>query len=191
MSHQHRPSNKHAIETGIWVFLLFDLSIFALYFWIFAWDKTQLPEQFAAGQATLNTAYGAFNTLALLISSYFIANAVQKARLNDVTAVKRNLILTILCGITFLVVKCVEYADKFKAGHYIDSNVFYRDYFAFTGFHMLHVFIGLILLGYILFESQRTDYLKDNTNFLVGSSLYWHMVDLVWVVLFSLIYLVV
>jgi nitric oxide reductase NorE protein len=177
-------------ETGVWIFILADMCIFCLYFWVFTWDKSHSPEQFITGQSTLNTYYGALNTFVLLVSSYFVASAVNAARQQKIDRFKRFLKLTIFCGVIFLVVKCLEYTEKFNAGFHIVTNEFYRNYFAFTGFHMLHVIIGLSLLSYILFESKKSEYLNDHQQFIEGSALYWHMVDLLWVILFSLIYLV-
>lgn len=182
---QHTPA-----ETGIWLFILADLTLFALFFFVFANDKSNLPEQFIAGQATLNTYFGAFNTVVLLFSSYFVATAVHAARILDKVTFTRSIKLTMLCGFAFLVVKFLEYREKLELGFHIASNEFYRNYFVFTGIHLWHVIIGLSLLGFILFESRKPNYLNDKQAFVEGSALYWHMVDLLWVVLFSLIYLV-
>ena len=180
-----------AIELGIWLFILLDMCIFALYFWVFAWDKSQANEIFILGQASLNTLYGAINTVALLVSSYFIACAVEAARANNIRAFKRGIQLSIICGLTFLGIKLIEYSEKIRDGYSITTNTFYRDYYAFTGFHMLHVIIGLSLLAYMLSQANSGDYLSKNIAFIEGSALYWHMVDLVWVILFALIYWVV
>jgi len=177
-------------ETGLWLFILADMTIFAMYFGIFAWDKSLHPQQFAAGQATLNTAFGGINTIILLVSSYFMATAVHAARAADTPRYIRNVLLTISCGCAFLVIKAMEYTGKISAGHHIDSNLFYRDYFAFTGLHMMHVIIGLGLLGYAWHLGKRDSGIATHAGFVEGSGLYWHMVDLLWVVLFALIYLV-
>ncbi len=177
-------------ETGIWAFILADMCIFALYFFIFAWDKSVHPEQFAQGQATLNITFGGANTIILLISSCFMAKAVQAARLSDVARYTHYIRLTILCGCLFLVIKAVEYSDKLAEGYHVASNEFYRDYFAFTGLHMLHVIIGLLVLGYALQFRKDKQAFSTHTLFIENTGLYWHMVDLLWVVLFTFIYLV-
>jgi len=174
-------------EYGMFLFLLFDMCIFGLYFWVFAADKSALPEQFALGQANLNTLYGSINTFALLLSSYFIARALLASRQNQKKSYQRHIALGISCGILFLIVKAIEYSEKFAQGLSINSSTFYRDYFCFTGFHMLHVIIGLSLLTFCLFESKQKA-VSDNA-FFEGCTLYWHMVDLLWLVLFALIYL--
>lgn len=177
-------------ETGIWIFILADMCIFALYFFVFAWDKSLHSAQFVQGQASLNTTLGGANTLILLLSSCFMAKAVQAARLSDMTHYARYIRLTMLCGGVFLVIKVSEYAEKLTADYHIASNEFYRDYFAFTGLHMLHVITGLCVLAYALQFGRNNKSLKTHARFIENSGLYWHMVDLLWVVLFTFIYLV-
>jgi nitric oxide reductase NorE protein len=177
-------------EPGMWLFIFADMCIFATYFGVFAWDKARLPEQFINGQATLSTWMGGLNTIILLISSFFMASAVHAARAGNITRYLVLIKITMLCGLAFLVVKVFEYSAKFSAGIYLDTNVFYRDYFAFTGFHMLHVLIGMALLSYLLIFIRNPEDTRANIKPVEGIGLYWHMVDLLWVVLFALIYLV-
>ena len=176
-------------ETGMWIFILADMSMFATYFWVFALDKSLHPEQFILGQATLDKSLGGVNTLILLLSSCFMAEAVQAARFSNAVNYTRYLLLTMFCGFAFLVIKITEYSEKISEGYHVASNVFYRDYFAFTGLHMLHVIIGLCVLGYAVQFGRHKQNLAKNAVFIENSGLYWHMVDLLWIVLFSLIYL--
>jgi len=177
-------------ETGMWIFILADMCIFALYFFVFAWDKSQHPEQFIQGQATLNTTLGGANMIILLVSSFFMATAVHAARQLDVARYRHSIRLTLLCGSAFLVIKGFEYSEKLNAGFHVASNEFYRDYFTFTGLHALHVITGLCLLAYALPFGANGNLLHQRARFIENSGLYWHMVDLLWVVLFALIYLV-
>jgi nitric oxide reductase NorE protein len=176
-------------EWGLWLFLLIDMCIFSLYFWVFAWGKTQYPEIYSDGQATLNTLFGGLNTAVLLVSSFFMATAVHAARLLDVKRFQIFLKLTITGGLIFLIVKTIEYTEKFSAGFVITTNEFYRNYFSFTGFHLLHVIFGLGFLTYLLISIKSSEHAKAKILHIEGAALYWHMVDLLWVVLFSLIYL--
>jgi len=189
--HQQTPASDARIpgELGLWIFLLADMSIFALYFWVFIWNQSLHPEQFLQGQASLNHSLGLLNTVILLSSSYFAAMAVHGARTKNTTAFLRNIKLTIACGLGFGLVKAVEYGEKFDAGLHIASNEFYSFYFAFTGIHMVHVIIGLSLLSYTLFSFTTEEKIRQKMANIEGTVLYWHMVDLLWVVLFSLIYL--
>jgi len=178
-----------AAETGMWIFVLADMCIFAMYFAVFAWDKFLHAEQFIHGQATLNIRLGGANTIILLISSFFMAKAVLAARLADTKNYARYIRLTIVCGCAFLVIKAVEYSDKLNAGFTVATNEFYRDYFAFTGLHMLHVITGLCLLIYALHFAKHGENINSHSRYIENSGVYWHMVDLLWVVLFALIYL--
>jgi len=176
-------------ELGLWIFLLADMSIFALYFWVFIWNQSLHPEQFQQGQASLNHSLGLLNTVILLSSSYFAAMAVHSARGQNLNSFRRNIQLTIACGTGFLLVKAIEYGEKLDAGLHLASNEFYSFYFVFTGIHMVHVIIGLSLLSYLLFSLTTAEKIRQQMANIEGTALYWHMVDLLWVVLFSLIYL--
>lgn len=183
-------AKQHAPETGMWIFILADMCIFALYFWVFLHDKSLHPDEFLQGQATLNTTLGGANTLILLVSSFFMASAVHANRNSDIPSFIRHLLFTILCGCAFLAIKGIEYSEKFAAGYHVASNVFYRDYFAFTALHMFHVITGILLLAYALYFSTRTENIHTHSRYIENTGLYWHMVDLLWIVLFSLIYLI-
>jgi len=176
-------------ETGVWVFIFADMCIFALYFMVFLYDKSLHASEFAQGQATLARHLGGFNTLVLLLSSLFMANAVRAIRLQDIPGCQRFLRLTLLCGLVFVCVKTFEYSAKFSGGFHIASNLFYRDYFAFTGLHLIHVLIGLSLLAWLYFTVNMPEMNRENIRTTEGIGLYWHMVDLLWIVLFTLIYL--
>ncbi len=180
----------HPAEIGVWLFVFADMCIFAMYFGVFVWEKKLYPAMFEEGQETLSTEFGGLNTVVLLISSFFAAKAVHSARMLNIDAYRRFIKLTMLSGLAFLCVKFLEYSDKFSAGFDIATNEFYRNYFAFTGFHLLHVILGLSFLGWLLISVKTTEQLKGNVKASEGVGLYWHMVDLLWVVLFSLIYLV-
>jgi nitric oxide reductase NorE protein len=177
-------------ETGMWAFVFADMSIFAIYFAIFVRDKSLHPEQFMQGQAALNTTLGGINTIILLVSSFFVAKAVHAARAANTAIYSRYLCLTILSGCAFLVIKTIEYSEKISAGFHIATNEFYRDYFAFTALHLFHVITGLCLLAYALSFAKhgQADFARHG-NYIENTGLYWHMVDLLWVVLFALIYL--
>lgn len=176
-------------ELGVWLFVLADLCIFGLYFVVFAWDRAQHPAVFAAGQDTLDRHLGALNTVLLLVSSYFMADGVSAARAANWRNFRRSVASAMVCGMAFLLVKALEYADKFNAGLHIAADVFYRDYFSFTGFHLLHVIFGLMLLSYLIFPLRSGAPSAASTSTIESVGLYWHMVDLLWIVLFSLIYL--
>lgn len=186
------PAEQHRTpaEAGMWMFVLADLCVFATYFAVFLVDRANHRTLFAEGQAGMARHLGGLNTLLLLISSWGMARAVAAARDGSLARFQQGLSHAILCGLSFLVVKTIEYRAKFAAGLGIDTNVFYRDYFAFTGFHLLHVVVGLSLVAWCRFAFRTPASLREHVGFVEGTGLYWHMVDLVWVVLFALVYLV-
>lgn len=184
-----RTESYSPAEIGVWVFILADMCIFAMYFGVFAWEKYLFPEQFALGQGTLNQNFGALNTVVLLVSSYFMASAVHSAREGLLVKYRYLLKMTLALGSVFLLVKGFEYTEKISAGFHIASNEFYRNYFAFTGFHLIHVLLGMSFLIWLL-SFRDENILREKQSTIEGVGLYWHMVDLLWVVLFVLIYLV-
>jgi nitric oxide reductase NorE protein len=133
-------------ETGIWVLVFGDLTVFALFFSAFAFYRSQQVELYQASQATLNQSYGVLNTLLLLTGSWFVALAVESARNRSPLRAARLLALAIGSGTAFVVVKYGEYGEKFRAGIGPGTNDFFMYYFVLTGIHLLHVLVGLGLL---------------------------------------------
>lgn len=175
-------------EAGVWVFIMGDMLIFALFFAVFAFYRGEQAEVFDVSQATLNVNFGAFNTLLLLTSSWFVVMAVNAAR-HQLRRQARNLFfLAFACGGGFAAVKIIEYSEKVQAGYYLTTNDFYMYYYIFTGLHFVHVIIGMVLLGFVMLRLSGEAREGDIAFFEVGAS-YWHMVDVLWIILFPLIYL--
>ena len=181
---------KPTSEIGIWIFIFADMCVFALYFGVYAWARTGNLEMYAKGQASLNIFIGSLNTVLLLVSSYWIASGLHAWRAKNIGRCVRYIKLTMMGGFGFLVAKTFEYVEKFNDDYTIITNEFYSYYFAFTGFHLVHVVIGLCLLGFVLKSMKDTSTEYSELTHLETASLYWHMVDLLWVVLFALFYLV-
>jgi len=164
--------------------------VFALFFATFLYYKTQQPEVFAAGQASLNTTLGTLNTLLLLTSSWCVANAVNQIHRDKPNVSQKLLSLGMLCGIGFVVIKAVEYREKISAGFGVTTNDFYMLFYMFTGIHLIHVLVGLLVLFVVrllLRDENRSTSLRR--NIIESGATYWHMVDLLWIVLFPLLYL--
>ena len=176
-------------ESGVWVFIIGDLMVFGLFFVVFVYDRSLEVPLFTQSQATLNQTYGAVNTFLMLSSSWLVALAVHAARDNLVKITSCLILLAGACGVAFVVVKSFEYSEKISAGYYITSNDFYMYYYMLTGIHLMHVGIGLGVLTF-LWHTSRTDSLDEKciTTFESGAS-YWHLVDIVWIILFALLYL--
>jgi nitric oxide reductase NorE protein len=176
-------------ETGIWVFILGDLAIFALFFVTFVVDRSQEPALFDASRAELHLSWGALNTLLLLTGSLFVAWAVHAARDGKAPEASRFLAWAIGCGVVFGIDKVIEYSDKIGSGHGPDSNIFFTYYFCFTGLHALHLLIALCVLARMRWLLAQPDFGADDIGTLESAATYWHLVDLLWIVLFALLYL--
>ena len=144
---------------------------------------------FDASQRSLDRRLGILNTLFLLTSSWAVASAVESARQNEPRQVPRYLSAAIVLAVAFVVVKMVEYTEKLDEGITLTTNSFYTFYFALTGIHLLHVVVGAIILIVVLSGARRRAYYPGHTTGLEAGASYWHMVDLLWIFLFALLYL--
>jgi len=145
---------------------------------------------FMLGSSSLDVVLGSVNTVILIFSSLTVAVAVKAIQENRIQLVKVMLWVTIICAAIFAVNKYFEYTYKFGKGIYPGTDIFYSIYFAATGIHMLHVFIGMAVLGVLLRKVYQNKYSKDNFTAIEIGGLYWHLVDLIWIYLFPLLYLV-
>jgi nitric oxide reductase NorE protein len=178
-------------EEGIWVFIFGDMTIFGLFFIVFGYYYTQDIDLFMESQAKLNSNFGALNTILLLSSSWFVVMALNAYRQQLMKLSGRLVMLAFLCGLGFAAVKFVEYGDKISHGITLTTNDFYMFYYIYTGIHFLHVTIGMFVLIYLISKTRKTETPtdKDIATF-EGGAAYWHMVDLLWIVLFPLLYLI-
>ncbi|MCY1277738.1 putative cytochrome c oxidase subunit 3 [compost metagenome] len=174
----------------IWLFLLGDMICFALFFALYSYTKLGDAELFVTSQQALNLHTGSLNTLLLLASSWFVVLAVKAAHRNMAGASRAFLIPAFLCGLGFAVVKAYEYQEKSAAGIGFLTNDFYLFYYLITGMHFVHVLLGLPLLLYFAFAIRPGRLDTTTLNNLESSAIFWHMVDLLWIVIFPLIYLV-
>jgi nitric oxide reductase NorE protein len=178
-------------EVGIWIFLLGDMSIFGAFFAVFLWEGRQRPEQYADSAAALNQGIGAVNTVVLLLSSYLVVVALQAYRAGASQAMTRALWGATACAALFAGLKSTEYVLGLSSGHVPSSNVFFTFYYVLTGIHLLHVVIGLGLLTLWRRRTRRETVSGSSAVLVECAAAYWHMVDLLWIVIFTLLYLVV
>ncbi|WP_428312977.1 cytochrome c oxidase subunit 3 family protein [Hydrocarboniphaga sp.] len=183
------PKNHLPGEAGIWVFVLGDMSVFALMFGTFLYYRALDVDLYMRSQATLNQHFGAINTLLLLASSWFVVMGVDAARQQRTRAAPGFFGGALLCGFGFATVKFFEYHEKISAGLTLTTNGFYTYYYMLTGLHFAHVSIGLALLGFMWAKSRRPLTEPKQFMLLESGATYWHMVDVLWIVLFPLIYL--
>ena len=179
-------------EVGIWVFIFGDLLVFSLFFAVFLFYRGGDVELFRSSQESLSQTFGLANTIIMLTSSWLVATAVHAARLGHKNAPFLLLWLGFFCGLCFLVIKVFEYGEKIASGITLGTNDFYMYYFVFTGIHAFHVIIGMGVLAFLaVFSRKRRDGMSSTEiAALESGTLFWHLVDLLWIVLFALLYLV-
>ena len=176
-------------EAGVWVMIFGDMIIFGLFFAIFTYDRASSREVFARSQQTLSTAIGLVNTVLLLASSLFVVVGVRTVRSGKAGCAPRFFLLALLCGLGFAVDKVLEYSDKLGAGITPMTNKFYMYYYIFTGIHALHLVIGMCVLVFLWRITRKTSR-PPKITLVEGCASYWYLVDLLWIVLFPLLYLI-
>ncbi|WP_375291764.1 cytochrome c oxidase subunit 3 [Qipengyuania sp.] len=173
-------------DPGVWVLIFGDLFVFALLFATFAYYRAQTPAVFVQSQRTLSQASGILNTLLLLSSSLLVVCAIAFNRRENFRAAQRCVAGAIGLGFGFVACKAMEYTAKISSGHYPVTNDFYMLYYALTGLHLVHGLVGLGGLAYlrVLIAKPAT-----HSPFTESLALFWHMVDLLWVILFAILYM--
>jgi len=176
-------------ELGFWVFIFGELFMFASFFLVFAYMRTRDPAAFHTGQGTLSMPIGIANTFLLLTGSMFVVLGVQAARANRGRAVAVLVLLAVTCGLCFVLNKVYEYTTSVRAGHFPDGNEFYGYYYVLTGLHLFHVAVSMIALAAVGWRIRRRPNAHRDQQALENAAVFWHLVDLIWIVLFSLLYL--
>ncbi|CAN5198821.1 cytochrome c oxidase subunit 3 family protein [soil metagenome] len=177
-------------EQGTWVFLFGDMLVFAVFFGTFLVERASAPEIFDAGRTTLHLDVGVINTLALLSSSLCVAVFLGALRAGSGALAARAVSAAIGFGLLFVALKIYEYVSLGTAGHGPGASDFYLYYFVLTGLHLFHVCVGLTVLVLLLTQTRRTDLHANRMALIEGGTCFWHLVDLLWIVLFPLLYLV-
>jgi cytochrome c oxidase subunit 3 len=206
----HFQSADHEFETckqGMWLFLLQEVLFFTPFFVALYIFQYWYPAAFHEGSHHLDWKLGALNTVILLCSSFTMAAAVTSAQRGDRAKTVNFLIVTFLCACGFLIVKYFEYTHKihvgtlpggmfnqelFASGEFKEPRVplFFSLYFAMTGLHGLHVIGGMVVIAWLIKRASRGDFSPSYFTPVEMVGLYWHFVDLVWIFLFPLLYLV-
>lgn len=177
-------------EEGVWILILGDMLVFSLFFGTFLFYRAESPAVFSESQLHLNQTLGVINTFLMLSSSWFVAMAVQSARSRMGRVSPLLLLAAFGCGLGFAGIKVVEYSEKIRAGITLTTNDFYMYYFMFTGIHLLHVLIGMGVLAFLARHTWNGAAEGNRLRNLESGASFWHLVDLLWIVLFALLYLV-
>jgi cytochrome c oxidase subunit 3 len=208
----HHPALQHHFESlaqqkeastlGMWVFLLTEVLFFGGMFLAYLVYRVWYFEAFAEASRDLDLALGGFNTVVLIASSLTMAMGVRAAQTSERNKIVFWLSLTIMLGLVFLGVKAVEYEHKFAVGHVpgvnfhsdspwaLQQQLFFSLYFLMTGLHALHMIVGVVIMSVILWMARKGRFDAHYYTPVEMAGLYWHFVDLVWIYLFPLLYLV-
>jgi nitric oxide reductase NorE protein len=176
-------------EEGIWVFVLGDMTVFAMFFATFMYSRGKNPDTFARDHTSLNVALGTVNTVLLLTSSLFVVLAVQRVLTGDHHRATKLFGAALACGLGFIMVKAVEWTHLFTAGITVGTGEYFSYYFMFTGIHLAHVLIGCAVLSRLIAVTRQPELAGRAPLLCEAGGIFWHMVDLLWVVLFALFYL--
>jgi nitric oxide reductase NorE protein len=183
------PGRKVPGVEGVWVLIAGDMVIFALLFGSFMSARLKHPALFEASRHALDFHRGGINTLLLLTSSWCVVMALRAVRVDRRSPALRWLAGGILGGCGFAVSKVLEYVSEVHAGHTAGSGDFFMYYFMMTGIHLFHVILGTLILTIFWFRWRTAREGRSLAGF-ESAAIFWHMVDLLWIVLFPLLYLV-
>lgn len=201
----HFESAEHEFNTskfGMWLFLVSEVMLFGGLFVAYIIFRNLYPEMYVEASHHLNKIMGGTNTVVLLFSSLTMALAIGAAQRNEPKKSARYLIITLLCACVFMVIKYFEYKSKFHhgllpAGFFTNQELthpkaplFFSLYFVMTGLHGLHVLIGMAGILWVLRRTLRNEFSVHYYTPVEMVGLYWHLVDLIWIYLFPLLYLI-
>ncbi len=191
----------HAARLGMWAFLSSESLLFAGLFALYAGYRAMYPADFAVAVGHNDVAIGTANTVILITSSFTVAMSLHAVRRGHAARAGGLLLFSIGCGLLFLVLKGIEYGQHFREGifpgpayHFAalptpGGNLFYTLYFYLTGLHALHVVVGIILLSWLAWGAFRRTYSPASYIHVECGALYWHLVDVVWIFLWPMLYL--
>ena len=173
----------------MWIIIFLELITFGMAIVAFVYFGKQNSEVYHQSRLQLNTTFGAINTVFLLTSGYFMANAVHQFKENNIRKSSFYLKLTMLGGFLFIILKSIEYYHKIEAGISLDTNIFFSFYWMLTGFHVIHVIIGLVILSWTNYGMNKEN--SDTTiDDIEACGAFWHLCDLIWLLLFPVLYLI-
>ena len=190
ISHPHPVSGVTNSKLGIWCFLASEVMLFGGLFSAYILLRTGVPD-WPRGHEELNVPLATLNTMILITSSVTMVMSWASLQLKNLSKYKMYMAITVLLGCAFLVVKSFEYGHKFELHHYPSTSNFFGTYFTLTGLHGLHVIGGIVVNTYFLLFGVKM-WEKNPEQFagrIEAAGLYWHFVDLVWIFLFPVLYL--
>lgn len=175
-------------DLSVWLIILMELLTFGLLFLSYAFARTFDVALFNASQSTLDLNSGAINTVLLITGSWCVVRAVEAVKRDACAAGARWLIAALACGSGFVVIKLLEFSAMADAGIDLSTNTFYMFYILLTAFHFFHVLAAMVFLTILLVNTHAGRYGRQDHHALETGAAFWHMVDLLWIVLFPLVY---
>ncbi|ORA11442.1 hypothetical protein BST14_18615 [Mycobacterium arosiense ATCC BAA-1401 = DSM 45069] len=189
-SEAHTRSPQTPGESGVWVFILGEMTVFSALFVVIVCYRAAHAQMFAASQHALNRQLGLVNTIVLIIGSVLVVSAVHAVQQTRFHSAAGYLAAAMTCGSVFAIIKAIEYVHLLHRGAWIHTNEYWMLFFAITGAHLLHVAVGCTVLALARHRIRAGLRGPRDVELCISATCYWHMVDLVWLVLFPLFYLV-
>ena len=174
----------------IWFIIILEMLTFLGGIIAFNYYQSQSPDLFAESRQMLNPLIGIINTVVLITSGLFMVYTVQTIKKNQTKKSQFYILLTLVLGVVFLVIKGFEFYHKSELGIDLSYNIFFTFYWLMTGFHFIHVLFGVGLLSYMYFAIGRGDYSSEDSLDIETTASYWHMCDLIWILIFPVLYLI-
>ena len=173
----------------LWILIILELITFSAALIALTVHSRENPEVYHQSRLMLNSTFGAINTIFLLVSGFFMATSIHLLKQAKIDKAQVFLKLTMLGGLLFLALKSVEYYQKIEHGLTLGYNTFFSFYWLLTGFHVIHVIVGLVILTFIYFNVKKKREEIDILDAEAGAA-FWHMCDLIWLLLFPTLYLI-
>jgi nitric oxide reductase NorE protein len=183
-----KPATFVPGQPDMWVFVLFEALVFTSYFVVYMIFRTHNPQLYLQSQAKLDLRIGVFETLVLLLSSWSMARCVQASRAGAYRPALTSAVATGVFGVVFLVAKVFEWARLIRMGVGFSTNEFFTHYFFLTGIHLLHLVIGFVAVGVVVYQLRSPA--RRSQQLVETGATYWHTVDFLWIVIFALLYVV-
>jgi len=177
-------------KLGMWLFIGTEILLFGGLFAAYAIFRAKYPEMFHVQHKELDWQLGALNTIILIFSSMTMATGVSASKKGNNKLLIIMLAITIICGLIFGFNKYIEYSHKFEHHLYPSTSIFFSLYFCMTGLHMIHVGAGILALTGVMILAIKRKFSESYNTPVEITGLYWHLVDLIWIYLFPLLYLI-
>ncbi|WP_435832958.1 cytochrome c oxidase subunit 3 [Nocardia vinacea] len=183
-----KPARHLPGQPDMWAFVLFETLIFTAYFVVYLIARIRDQDNYLHEQAQLELGFGIFDTIVILTSSWSVARCVQSARAGRYRPALVDAVLTLSLGLVFLASKIVEWHRELRLGNGFTTSDFFSHYFFLTGIHGAHVLIGIVVMSVVIHEIRRPA--RRSQQLIETGATYWHTVDFLWVLIFSLLYVV-